>query len=421
LLNDEWGVMSAIQQWISALCAEARGRANQIGEELSMRFLSRVKDSMHVLSLFEQMTEAQTLRSIHDVLDSVVATSLLTEESKKEKEEYKKLRVEQLNGQLKAIYFLVNTYREKAKTSSTWCDKELTAFQGVGLKLDLIILVVHRWLIEAILLSKIQYVRAILESGLVDINAVEPVGYTPLHAVIQCYNQEIFEYILNERPNVNQPADCGKKGEAILPIHLAAATGNLRVVKKLLSCGATIDGVTQSGGTVIHGVLTSGARVHVVMLIIAAFVHKHPDAMVKILNSHCSTVIDSVKQGIGLLLAGEQGNACSAAQKLCAIKTTDLNEKIVILTIMLFAIRYPKVANEALTQKYDNKIIEQVKVGIGLLLEGKQQEVLGILSQLQAKKKPSLQDPEDLFAEIAEAAQNPQGVVPPSRLTRHAM
>ncbi|XP_028152501.1 ankyrin-1 isoform X2 [Diabrotica virgifera virgifera] len=101
-------------------------------------------------------------------------------------------------------------------------------------------------LMLAILCDDCAEVAKLLDKG-VDINYIEPTGYSPLHAAIEKGNLEIVELLLKRNANVNRFSQY-----VLPPLHLAVVCGRLDVLTLLIACGASLETKSISGLLPIH-------------------------------------------------------------------------------------------------------------------------------------------------------------------------
>lgn len=92
-----------------------------------------------------------------------------------------------------------------------------------------------------------QLIGLILEENILNVNAVDKEGDTPLMYAVQNGDLSLAEILLNHRAEVNVADDDG-----LTALHIAAATKNCRTVKLLLDHGADAKARTNKQETVLH-------------------------------------------------------------------------------------------------------------------------------------------------------------------------
>lgn len=112
---------------------------------------------------------------------------------------------------------------------------------------------------HAALRGHVEVVKLLLESN-AQVNSVENKGNSPLHACISApllggvTNPRIVELLLNSGADINlQSKCCGRT-----PLHLAAFSGNLELVRLLLKHGADPKSLTPDGKTPYDDAITGG-------------------------------------------------------------------------------------------------------------------------------------------------------------------
>nr|TKW39240.1 hypothetical protein SEVIR_1G165900v2 [Setaria viridis] len=86
----------------------------------------------------------------------------------------------------------------------------------------------------------------LVEELLVDVNATDDSGDTPLAYAVRSGTLDIVQYLLDHDANPDKP-----NGKGSTALHLAAAGGNCDIVKALLSKGANVDSFCDTG-TPLH-------------------------------------------------------------------------------------------------------------------------------------------------------------------------
>lgn len=108
-----------------------------------------------------------------------------------------------------------------------------------------------RAIINAILDDDLRLTKLLLARG-VDVNSKDKYGWTPLFHSVKHNNLTITSFLLGygANPNIFSIDVLGVK--KITPLHLAAAQGNLDIIKLLLAYDANIDASGDDGNTPLH-------------------------------------------------------------------------------------------------------------------------------------------------------------------------
>ena len=130
-------------------------------------------------------------------------------------------------------------------------------------------------LIFAVLKGNVDEVKRLLASG-VKVDAVDGMGFQPIHSATQSGNTELVKILLASGAKADAPSSFGFQ-----PIHFAAQKGNTELVQVLLAAGAKADAKVAAsnkfGGQPIHYAAQSGNAELVKILLAAGAKADAPD------------------------------------------------------------------------------------------------------------------------------------------------
>ena len=93
-------------------------------------------------------------------------------------------------------------------------------------------------------------VLAFLKKDGIDVNAVDEIGFSPLHYSCKKGFRDIVKLLLDKDADVNTLSN-----ESITPLHMAMIPGNREIVKMLVEAGADINATDKNGTTaVMYGI-----------------------------------------------------------------------------------------------------------------------------------------------------------------------
>lgn len=87
-------------------------------------------------------------------------------------------------------------------------------------------------------------VMAFLKKDGVNVNAVDEIGFSPLHYVCKKGYRDIVKLLLDKEADVNLISN-----QSITPLHMAAVSGNKEIVKLLTDAGADLNATDKEGKT----------------------------------------------------------------------------------------------------------------------------------------------------------------------------
>lgn len=101
----------------------------------------------------------------------------------------------------------------------------------------------------ATMFSALQLVRFLIFDKRVDPNQEDMIGLTALHHAISHNAESILHFFLDKVPsiNINHASTCG----GVSPLMVAAARGNIPIMKILVSRGAEVDALDDDGKTAL--------------------------------------------------------------------------------------------------------------------------------------------------------------------------
>ena len=107
-------------------------------------------------------------------------------------------------------------------------------------------------LMEKLLLKACQngqkgVVTAFLKKEGIDVNAVDELGFAPIHYVCKKGYRDIVKLLLEKDADVNIISN-----QSITPLHMAVISGNKEIIKLLVDAGADINATDREGGLGRH-------------------------------------------------------------------------------------------------------------------------------------------------------------------------
>lgn len=108
---------------------------------------------------------------------------------------------------------------------------------------------------EAAAMGKLARVRSLLDADARTLNTYSADGFTPLHLATFFGRFELVRFILANGGNVEASA---RNDSKVRPIHSAAATRDVRMVRVILSAGADPDARQTGGHTALHSAALHG-------------------------------------------------------------------------------------------------------------------------------------------------------------------
>ncbi len=89
-------------------------------------------------------------------------------------------------------------------------------------------------------------VTAFLKKDGIDVNAVDELGFAPIHYVCKKGYRDIVKLLLEKDADVNIISN-----QSITPLHMAVVSGNKEIIKLLVDAGADINATDREGKTAL--------------------------------------------------------------------------------------------------------------------------------------------------------------------------